>query len=85
MCAAAVMFLPCLGSVQGEAFARHCLLHPTSVLLAAAAAAAAVLSSQGQYQVKPPLPFIPGNEVAGVVVQVAPGVKGFRPGDLVSL
>ena len=39
--------------------------------------------TQGQYQVKPPLPFIPGNEVSGVVVQVAPGVKGFRPGDLV--
>jgi NADPH:quinone reductase-like Zn-dependent oxidoreductase len=34
--------------------------------------------------VKPPLPFIPGNEVSGVVVQVAPGVKGFKPGDLVS-
>lgn len=25
---------------------------------------------QGQYQVKPPLPFIPGNEVSGIVVQV---------------
>jgi NADPH:quinone reductase-like Zn-dependent oxidoreductase len=44
-----------------------------------------LLLLQGQYQVKPPLPFIPGNEVSGVVVQVAPGVKGFRPGDLVSV
>jgi hypothetical protein len=40
---------------------------------------------QGQYQVKPPLPFIPGNEVSGEVLEVGKGVKGFKQGDLVSL
>eukprot|EP00878_Enallax_costatus_P026501 GHUV01028443.1.p1 GENE.GHUV01028443.1~~GHUV01028443.1.p1 ORF type:complete len:293 (+),score=92.02 GHUV01028443.1:330-1208(+) len=41
------------------------------------------LQIKGQYQVKPPLPFIPGNEVSGIVVQVGPGVQQFRPGDVV--
>jgi NADPH:quinone reductase-like Zn-dependent oxidoreductase len=39
---------------------------------------------QGQYQVKPKLPFITGSEVSGIVCQLGPGVKGFKPGDLVS-
>jgi NADPH:quinone reductase-like Zn-dependent oxidoreductase len=39
---------------------------------------------QGQYQVKPKLPFIPGSEVSGTVCQLGQGVKGFKPGDLVS-
>jgi NADPH:quinone reductase-like Zn-dependent oxidoreductase len=39
---------------------------------------------QGQYQVKPKLPFIPGSEVSGIVCQLGPAVKGFKPGDLVS-
>src|SRR5918997_535849 len=30
-----------------------------------------VLQTRGQYQVKPPLPFVPGSEVAGVVREVA--------------
>src|SRR5215469_10078773 len=37
----------------------------------------------GQYQVKPPLPFTPGAEAAGVVTEVAPGVKGIKAGDRV--
>src|SRR5689334_23241404 len=34
----------------------------------------------GKYQVKPDVPFTPGNEVAGVIVEVAPDVAGFKPG-----
>jgi NADPH2:quinone reductase len=36
---------------------------------------------QGKYQVKPPTPFVPGMELAGVVLQVGAEVKGLRPGD----
>lgn len=38
---------------------------------------------QGAYQIKPPLPFTPGNEIAGVVAAVGDGVEGLRPGDRV--
>ena len=38
----------------------------------------------GKYQRKPPLPFVPGTEVAGVVLEVASGVSGFEPGDRVA-
>jgi NADPH2:quinone reductase len=37
----------------------------------------------GKYQTKPPLPFSPGLETAGVVAQCGEGVTGFRPGDRV--
>jgi NADPH:quinone reductase len=37
----------------------------------------------GKYQTKPPLPFSPGLEAAGVVAQCGEGVTGFRPGDRV--
>lgn len=42
-----------------------------------------LLQSRGQYQLKPPLPFIPGAEVAGVVVE-APSDSGFKAGDRVA-
>lgn len=42
-----------------------------------------VLTAMGEYQFKPPLPFIPGSEYAGVVEAVGPGVTGFAPGDRV--
>jgi NADPH:quinone reductase len=42
-----------------------------------------ILMVQGKYQVKPPLPFSPGHEVAGVVREVAPGVTRVRPGQRV--
>ena len=32
-----------------------------------------ILMVQGKYQVKPPLPFSPGHEIAGVVRGSAPG------------
>ena len=37
----------------------------------------------GRYQRKPPLPFTPGAEVAGVVSATGPGVTRFKPGDRV--
>ena len=40
-----------------------------------------ILMARGQYQVRPPFPFIPGAEVAGVVREVAAGVRDFAPGD----
>jgi NADPH2:quinone reductase len=42
-----------------------------------------VLIIQNKYQFKPPLPFSPGSELAGVVKEVGAGVQGFRPGDRV--
>jgi NADPH2:quinone reductase len=42
-----------------------------------------ILMMQGRYQVKPPFPFIPGAEIAGVVRRVGPGVRGFAVGDRV--
>ena len=37
----------------------------------------------GQYQEKPPVPFTPGFEVAGVVRAVGDGIARFKPGDRV--
>ena len=42
-----------------------------------------ILIVQGRYQVKPPFPFVPGGEIAGVVREVGAGVTGFAPGDRV--
>jgi len=42
-----------------------------------------VLTVQGKYQVKPPLPFTPGNEFAGVVRAVGDDVRGVAVGDRV--
>jgi NADPH2:quinone reductase len=42
-----------------------------------------VLQTRGQYQVKPPLPFVPGSEVAGVV-RSAPEGAAVREGDRVA-
>lgn len=40
-----------------------------------------LLQIQGKYQVKPPLPFAPGGEVAGIVEAVGEGVTHLKPGD----
>ena len=42
-----------------------------------------ILMVQGKYQVKPPLPFSPGHEIAGIVRSVGPQVTGIRPGQRV--
>jgi NADPH2:quinone reductase len=42
-----------------------------------------VLQTRGEYQVKPPLPFVPGSEVGGVV-RSAPEGAAVKPGDRVA-
>ena len=42
-----------------------------------------ILLVQGKYQMKPAFPFVPGAEVAGVVRELGPGVRGVAVGDRV--
>jgi NADPH2:quinone reductase len=42
-----------------------------------------LLVVEGKYQHKPPLPFIPGKELAGEITAVGDGVTGWKPGDRV--
>src|ERR671925_740579 len=42
-----------------------------------------VLIIQNKYQFKPPLPFSPGSELAGIVKEVGEGVRHAKPGDSV--
>ncbi len=42
-----------------------------------------ILMVKGQYQMRPPFPFVPGAELAGVVCEVGSGVTTFAPGDTV--
>ena len=59
---------------------------PGEVRLAIAAAGvnfADLLMIGGQYQVRPPLPFSPGLECAGTVLECGAGVSRVRPGDRV--
>ncbi len=39
-----------------------------------------LLIVQGKYQIKPPLPFVPGSEYAGVIDAVGEGVRHLKPG-----
>lgn len=39
---------------------------------------------KGEYQIKPPLPFVPGSSLSGVVESVGASVKGLSPGDHVA-
>src|SRR5438067_11816864 len=43
-----------------------------------------LLIVQNKYQMKPPLPFVPGSEYAGVVDSVGEGVSRFKAGDAVA-
>ena len=51
---------------------------------AAGVSFATSLVVQGKYQRRPPRPFVPGTEVAGIVESVGPEVTRFRPGDRVT-
>src|ERR1051325_1532507 len=42
-----------------------------------------VLIIENKYQLKPPLPFSPGSDLAGVVKDVGDGVTNVKPGDRV--
>src|SRR6185503_3299253 len=42
-----------------------------------------LLMAAGRYVVRPPRPFVPGLEFAGVVTAVGPGVERWRVGDRV--
>jgi len=41
------------------------------------------LMIRGDYQIKPPLPFVPGQEISGIV-ESAPAGSAFRPGEAVA-
>ena len=61
-------------------------LEPKQIRIKIAAAGisfSANLVVTGQYQRKPPLPFTPGTECAGTVIECAPDVTRFKPGDRV--
>ncbi len=42
-----------------------------------------ILMLKGEYQVKPPLPFVPGSEIAGQVLEIGESVTGIAVGDRV--
>lgn len=59
---------------------------PGQVLVAVRAAGVNFVDAlfvQGRYQIKPPLPFTPGSEVAGDVLALGEGVDGLEVGDRV--
>jgi NADPH2:quinone reductase len=69
-----------------EPEASHAMTPGEGVLVDVHAAGVAfpeVLQTRGEYQVKPPLPFVPGSEVAGIVRGASEGA-GFAPGDRVA-
>jgi NADPH:quinone reductase len=77
-----------LGPVEGYALVEHDpgAPGPGQVRIAVKAAGVSyvdVLTAAGNYQVKPPVPFIPGSECAGVVEALGEGVTELAVGDRV--
>ena len=71
---------------RAEPAADHSVTPGRGVLIEVHAAGVSfpeVLQSRGEYQLKPPLPFVPGGEVAGLVRE-APSGSPFAPGDRVA-
>lgn len=69
-----------------EPAASHMLTPGQGVIIDVHAAGVSfpeLLQTRGEYQLKPPLPFIPGSEVAGVVRHAPPGAL-VQPGDRVA-
>jgi NADPH2:quinone reductase len=69
-----------------EPGAEHFMTNAEGVVVDVRAAGVSfpeLLQTRGQYQLKPPLPFIPGSEVAGVV-RSAPAGAAVREGDRVA-
>jgi NADPH2:quinone reductase len=69
-----------------EPEASHMLTPGSGVLVDVHAAGVSfpeLLQTRGEYQLKPPLPFVPGSEVGGTVRSAAPDA-GFQPGDRVA-
>jgi NADPH2:quinone reductase len=69
-----------------EPEASHMLTPGEGVLVEVHAAGVSfpeLLQTRGEYQMKPPLPFIPGSEVGGVVIS-APEGAAVKPGDRVA-
>jgi NADPH:quinone reductase len=68
---------------EPESPASHMLTPGRGVLIEVHATGVSfpeLLQTRGEYQIRPPVPFIPGSEIAGVVRE-APDGAGFGPGD----
>ncbi|MFT3803249.1 MAG: NADPH:quinone oxidoreductase family protein [Burkholderiaceae bacterium] len=71
----------CIGEVEEPRPA------PDEILIDVHAASVTFMDNliiSGLYQLRPPTPFVPGTEAAGVVVAVGDRVTKFRPGDRVA-
>lgn len=76
------------GPLEGLVVEDRQVLEPGPGIVVIDVAAAGVnfvdgLICQGKYQLKPPTPFVPGSEVAGVISRVGPDVSDWSVGDRV--
>ena len=68
-------------NLQGRGRAASPSPRPGEILVRVGAAGvsfAAMLGVQGKHQNKPPLPYVPGNEIAGDIVELGAGVTNSR-------